>query len=244
MTWLAELLRVTVFPVRPLTEVNTSWWQEQVGSPPDQRQLQPKALQSIEVGSFGGGELVLVQEPLSLHWAYRVPQGSVQPLEEPPTLGELEATLPSFQQIVTTWLEAYPLEIKRLGFGGVFVHPVADEVEGRRVQAELLPVLRFDPERDREVLLRINRRRASDIEPGLWLNRLSTWSLRQNLVFAFAAGPGGLAQAPVRNSLACQVEVDFNTDQDRSTAIPSDDLVPILRELISDAIAVSSEGIR
>ena len=118
-----------------------------------------------------------------------------------------------------------------------------DDAEGRRKLRELLPLLRFKPESDREILLRINRGAISGVEPGLFLNQISTWSIRRISLVQVSAMAGVLTQAPAGSATACMVELDFNTDAERTLGIPANKLAPLVSELIEHAETVISEGI-
>ena len=108
MTWQAELIRMTAFPVEPLTSLNDAWWRDQLGTLPEQTNRQMVAIQGSDVGSFGRGELVLSQQPVRVDWLHR-PRAeaagmppTLPPLAAPPDLGELGATLPEFRKVVTS----------------------------------------------------------------------------------------------------------------------------------------------
>jgi hypothetical protein len=127
----------------------------------------------------------------------------------------------------------------RLTFGGKLLQAAATQREAYRVLAWYLPFVKLRPTPN-DFLLQINRRKKSSrVVKGLPINRLSTWSKMNVVVFA---QPGTSFTWP--ENCYSALELNMNTAPEKAEVIPNELLVPLFRELADLGIALAKHGYR
>ncbi len=135
--------------------------------------------------------------------------------------------------------------LNRLAFGAVLLSPAESVPEAYRALDKLLPSVDIDPDRTRDLIYRINRRRSSrcGIE-GLEVNRLSTWGMVSVSTIEMEISIGGSEK--VRQveppQYACRLEFDVNTTPEFGGELDKKKLPALLDELIELGSEIATEG--
>ena len=134
--------------------------------------------------------------------------------------------------------------IHRLAVGALFLAPAPGLSETYAKLGIALPNLRLDGLDAPDFSFRINRRRQSQRSPGLWVNRLATWSIAQGQAVSFGlVGSGGASAAGSEIQLAASLQLDINTAQvGTGRRMPTDKAKDILAELVEMATEIAEKG--
>ena len=127
------------------------------------------------------------------------------------------------------------------------VQQVVDRAEGYKSLQKYLPAVQLDPEGSSDFLYQINRKRESKVIKGLTINRLQKWSVLAMHRMAFDVGIVEGAQQQSRGVLSAplsaqRLELDINTQPDRTEPFQSKDLNAIYSELISLGEEIAVRG--
>lgn len=245
--WEVETLRLTAFPVPASPARDHSWWSELIGEPPEIVSNRPREGAKTEEGAFSTGRLINVVLPVRIDWLLVPSKEPGSTAEYSPSVGRLSELLEPFAQLMGRWLglETCPTLV-RLALGAVVSHPAESRVAGYRQLAAYLPYVRLDPDNSSDFFYQINRPRiAQSGVTGLTLNRLSAWSVsfRQEMGIGIMLGSSQLPHAVVgRQAYACRLQLDINTDQNRSEPLPRDSLGQLLEQLTGLAKEIVGGG--
>ncbi|MEE9161423.1 MAG: hypothetical protein V3U35_00495, partial [Candidatus Neomarinimicrobiota bacterium] len=127
-------------------------------------------------------------------------------------------SLMKFSDLVKPWLTLEKIgPIKRLAAGAISYLPVESQDEGYGRLAEYLPGVQIDAGDSHDFLYQINRRRGSTSGiTGLYVNRLSRWSLIKIKLVKIRFMDTGEVVSDDDSPLeyACRLELDMNTSSD------------------------------
>ena len=142
------------------------------------------------------------------------------------------------------WLEKSP-PLNRLAFGAILLSPAESVPEAYRALDKLLPSVDIDPDRTRDLIYRINRRRSSrcGIE-GLEVNRLSTWgavTVSTVEVELSIEGSKKVRQSQT-SQYACRLEIDINTALGFGGELDKAILPALFDELVDLGSEIITEG--
>ena len=240
--WLAESLRVTVFPSPAASLTDQRWWEQLVGQPPETQTSQPRKGGRKDEGPYEGGKLVLDCETTRIDW-HLVPAAPSEETDQAfPNIGTYPESLALFSQLIRRWLglDDFP-PINRLAVGSILLHPVDSLSHGYRQLTDYLPSVQIDPNGSSDFQYQINRPRESRSGvSGLRINRLSKWSVATIRLFTLTgAGPSSRAEAQHH---ARRLQLDVNTAAEFDTELPADGLIPLLQELVELAGEIASHG--
>lgn len=241
VNWNIETLRFTGFPVSALNILQTTWWHDLIGQPPESEIYQAKAgIKRIE-GIIDIGKLILELAPQRVDW---VLTGDDQNPSLPPqnTLGEFDSVLTGFSDLLNKWLQLSSVpNFHRIAIGGILTFPVPDRAEGYRQMSHLLPNVKIDPEGSTDLLYQINRPRSSNAGiPDLIINRLMKWSVATRFLIPITSGNIKLEHK--RQDFVCKLEFDINTTADYVGELNSEQARTIYPELFELAIEISQQG--
>src|SRR5713226_727488 len=231
--WRAESLRVTLFAQAGAELPANDWWLAVVGEPPESKtERLRESLRTME-GHLGKAKLILNVLANRVDWIIGFDPNLDQELTESPNIGSYPDVLESFRSKIFPWLKSAPT-VTRLAWGAILTQPIANRVAGYRKLQEYLPSLKLDPENSSELLYQINRPRRSKVVEGLVVNRLQKWSV---LAFHTLQFQVGATQAQIQRRLdqvlsGCRVELDINTAEDRTEALPKERVSDLSQELI------------
>jgi hypothetical protein len=159
-----------------------------------------------------------------------------------PSVGALDETLKTFSETTCKWIDENRPNVVRAAFGTVLTCRTETRDAAYEHLKGLLKSLAVQPEKMRDLLYRVNWRRMSNVQEGLIINRLTTWSalriIRKLIQIGdeIAMGRGGDEVHAVR------LEIDHNTDDANRTPFDPQNVIPIYLELIELARENATEG--
>ena len=238
--WQAESLRLSLFPVNPPDAIGTLHWENLMASPPENVTRPPQMPHRvIEEGPWDNARLQVEGQLGQIDW--RTFSGT--PVPEGPMVigGFLEAADP-FRVLMTRWLTDSCPPVNRIAFGANLLLLEAPLEDISRHLDSMLPSVAVDPDGTRDFVYRTNRRRRSNIDPDMELNRLATWATMQSVGLEIAIGPGGATVRSMTEVYFCRLELDINTVPVEQRAIPSDRVPAVFLELLDAAREIADQG--
>ena len=219
--WIANLLRVTAFPITPIDYTDGRWWDAMDLSEPDFEGLDKKNQKKTFSKTVEDEYVIsLEQEPSRLDWI----------LTTSKLLADIsvDTAMKTFEPLIVNWLHASP-PIKRLAFGANLLKAAETHSDGYRQLDALLPKVSLDDNNSSEFLYRINRPRVYN---GIKINRISKWTLINFIPHITQNSP----------KYYCNLELDINTDGDLTNELKREQLKDIQHQLIQLGIEISTEG--
>jgi hypothetical protein len=206
-TWLANQIRLSVFPTSPW-ELPADLWSGVVGEAPETDQSQPRVNTRTQSGSWHGGVLQVATTPLRADWVFS-PSGDDA---GGPQFSRVADVLPPFVAATRTWLTTGNASMKRIAFGISALVQTADRVEAYELLQLFTQSLKIDPKASSDLSYRINHPVSSQVIKGLRLNRLTTWTALLIRPLQLQLGPSSDAQvAPGSGQHFAMLECDINT---------------------------------
>lgn len=238
--WQVESWRLTSFLTAEDSTSQPVGWSDIVGHDPELRGSNSRLGSLEESGPFERGRLVMTVLPGRVDWTLDAQPSSDAIRFDYPTLGAISASIDSFRTIAERWLGSSP-SILRIAVGAVLLQPSSDKPEAYQRIVEYVPGLRLDTPDCSDFLYRINRPRASAIDPTMRINRLTNWSaLTSQLV---RLGSADSAPIPARSPfIAVRLDLDMNTPAERTAAIECAALSLHFDELVSMLLELSEHG--
>ena len=238
--WLAQDFRLTAFPIEPEAALQRDFWQELMGEPAETSSR--KRLLRTDQGRVGSQILTLTVDPARIELAWLPEIDVLNPPDDFPSLGTFSTALGRCPDVFRRFLSDLCPEIRRLGFGSHLIRP-SDSREGcYRILDACLPDVNVDPQ-SHDFVYRINRRRiARSVTDGMLINRLSNWSAIKMTIASLAMGtPSGTQLRPTELQ-GCRLEVDINTDGERSEPLPRAFFLEIWHELVALGQEIAVQG--
>lgn len=237
--WQAAQARFTVFAMSEAPINPQQWWQELVGSEPDDVNLSPKKHSGSIQGTYGPGILALRTEPARIDWLLQPSQAVFEKFiaeSEHPSLGTATAALETFSELVKRWLAREDLPVVgRIAFGAALIHP---EVDGKAVYDRLPDYVPVQlPPGSSDFLFQINRPQPSATTiDGLTINRLSIWNVIQLKITR-------VASVFDLDAFNLRLELDINTAPAFPRPIPRERLAELYDELLSEGMRIAASGV-
>lgn len=215
-------------------------WEQVVGSPPDQREIQPKLRSAREVGSINENSVNLEMRsiPGRVDWLV-TPIPSISPDQEFSPFRDLPVLPDSFDvfayMIFQKTVDAY--DAVRFAFGVAAVRPTVSVRASYEDLARLLPDIKVPLEGASELFFQINRPRKSKSAAGHEINRLSRWMSIASGQFVFPQITPAHSPVQVRGAsvFATRVELDLSTEAERQSTIAKDERLLLLNEMLDSA---------
>ena len=243
--WQSSQLQLIVFPTEPAVLRDQEWWQQVTGQEP--AQSTKKRLELISSGPWCDYTLVLTVDLARIIWTItpRIDTGQ-PPGEQLPTIGPYPSARDDFANLMMAWFTGPCPPIKRMALNGVLTQAAADHGEAYGLLQRYLSKVEIDPA-STDFMYRVNRKRQSISGiSDLSINRLSTWSAIKYSVSALIDRLGSQPSAqPIQVSpttYAAFLQFDINTDAERESELPHDNLQPLFNELIDLAGEIASDG--
>ena len=242
--WQTELLRSTVFVPDSVNLLNMKFWEELMGSPPEEAHSRPRQQSFREQGPFLQGLLIVEANRNRIDWKLqRHPNKEYDNLM--PTLGLYDALGNEFHQLMARWLPLCP-STNRLAFGAVLLLPADTVPEACNMLSTFLPAVKIDCENTTDFLYRINRRRNSNCDiQALEINRVSTWSIANVSGINIELGLGNQPLQKIvklTDDTICRLELDINTAPEFDNEIPAAIVPAIFDELGKLGNEIASQG--
>jgi hypothetical protein len=232
--WQASQLQLVLFTQRALP-LSTDIFSAFAGAPPDVQEDRPKELARRQVGSMNGAQLSVQITPIRVD----IVLSPALNVENPYSIGELKSQLTQFAKATLDWLPAWEVPTTRLSLVVRAVAPGGSLEACYQILKDNLRSVRVRPGEMNEFIFRVNwKAKTATLREGYY-NRITTWSAVQ---FKMSGMVGPEQGVPIATQQFAQVEMDLNTPQDRSTALPSDRLTTIYRDLLQLALEIADNG--
>jgi hypothetical protein len=221
-----------------------NWWREAVGQDAANMSMQQGVFVQYS-GPLRGNycDVNLEIKSARTDWTFGpLPQENV--LRGFPSYDDLDPALERFKEVVLPWANGRD-GIRRMAFGAVLAIPVADRIAGYRAIQPLLPSLNLDIEHSSDLFYQINRHVVSAAASRLHINRLSNWGVVLGTMQQVRIGPVGtpvLVTPGEGGFTAVRLQLDINTDAERTEVIPSGTIRPLVEELIGFGKTIADRG--
>jgi len=242
--WRAEHLRLTVFLEQDVHQP-THWWREVVGQEPATQLIQ-QGIGIRQLGPIRNGycQLSLELSGRRVEWLMNTQVQLDQPSAGFPSFDTFPRGLAVFRELLLPWVSRIE-GVLRVAIGAILTFPVTDKLAGYAALRPLLPALEIDPTGSSDLVYQINRHGRSRVVDGLHVNRLSAWTVVQFKMVLLQVQAGGVpatigGEAP--QSQAVRLQLDINTDADRTTPLPSGRMAAITEELITLGEEIADRG--
>lgn len=239
--WVAEAMRLSVFPLNEAAALETLHWERGVGAPPEAMNRQPQSQlpRVIEEGTWNNGRLQVDSQRGQIHW--RTFSATPNP-NGPINIGSLPSATPPFRALMGQWLGTHCPSVNRIAFGVNLVFPTSSLQEACTHLDGMLPTVSVAADDSRDFMYRINRRRKSRIADGLEINRLATWSAAEGMDLEVIIVAGVPSARPANARHFCRLELDINTVPIPDRELPQEALPDIFGELVDAATEIAVEG--
>jgi hypothetical protein len=246
LDWQAEGLRLTAFLAPSAQPKGDAWWEYVTGNPPDTHTSKPALGQLVDVGPFNDKTLTLSIQAGRIDWLLSPSQDVVQDSSIVlKTVGSFPGVLDGYVQMMQEWLGKCP-GVLRLAFGTTLLAPIESKPSGYQRLGRILPAVRLDPTGSEDFFYQINRPRiASGSFGSLKINRLSRWSVAslQRFSSSVALGSPTAPQLQISSKImACRLELDMSTPNDRVEELQHKALPDIFRRLTVMGTEIAAKG--
>ncbi len=241
--WEVNLLRLTAFPSPTANISNQDWWSEIVGETPQTITQSPKTGEYHAEGLLRSGKFRLDIQPNRIDWVLTIAESTPLPFSGFQTIGIFPDILETFMSYSQKWfsLKTCPT-LQRIAFGAVLFQPTESKEAGYELLAKYLPAITLDPIGSSDFLYSINRPRESKVTKGVYINRLSRWSVLSHIQFKLGIFDTQMRPQPVKTSFGCLLELDINTKQEFSGEFSLQEAANVLGELIELGKEIASDG--
>jgi hypothetical protein len=239
--WEAESLRLTAFTVEEVDLRGLNWWTELAGEEPETRVQNPRQHGLVEAGLYLDANLVLQVQPGRVDWVLQAHEAQNELTVDFQLLGPHAEWAGRFSDSMRRWFDKAP-QIKRLAFGGVLIHPVAERDDAYREIMGLLPGLRLDSPDCSDFHYQINRPRFSNRIPDLRINRLVKWSAAGRGVAQFNMSSRSADLTTRLFTSGTRLEVDINTAPEQNREFLPAPLAPLWDEMVALGQEIAREG--
>jgi len=239
--WKPAQVQLLVFPESRDGKYDLSWWKWVTENDPESETK--KMTEKSALGKHKHGVLDLTIDPLRIIWTYAgmldVDNALVMPSPEP-----FPQACQTLLDTVEKWVKTECPPIYRMGFAA----RVAYEQDSRESAYEcigklLSPYVIIDPQ-STDMMYRINRKRPLRMgTEQVTINRLATWTC-VGLHISLRTSVGHTESMTIKKSspMSCFVELDINTDAQRTTPLAQSSVFDALREFTAMAIEIASKG--
>jgi hypothetical protein len=244
-TWLAFNLRATVFAEDLTSLRDLHAWHEVFGAEPE-TSLEQRLDRSLRrTGAAKEGRIVEAILPDRAEWIYVANPGADYSAATPPMLGIFTDVLPQFEEMGRLWARMLP-PIRRMAFGAKLYAQIP---EGATVSEEFVRRVRLPglalPRGTSDLLLQLNSRRQSDVEPSLAINKLRKW-LESPWQFLIGQATPLQVITPnmqvIETTKTIELELDINTAPEFVGNLPRDRVAEIWNELVADGQTIAQHG--
>jgi hypothetical protein len=207
---------------------------------PDTQEDRPKEGVRVQTGPFLRGSLQVVLNPIRIDVILSPVLGPEILLGASQTLGDFATSLEEFASAIRNWLPSCMLPASRLSLVAKALAPADSTIAAYQILKESLTSVIVEPGKMQDLMFRVNWRARSAYMPEGYLNRLTTWGA---ITAKIQTGlPGSSPTIQVGERHYAYREIDVNTPAEHSEELPSDQLVPILDELLEVVLSTAKGG--
>ena len=240
--WRVESFRMTTFHQstdEPAEDV-AALWESVAGGKPEQVSLRSQEDLTLVEGLYGGNRLVFTRRPDRIDWNLQcAPRPPNVPAVGFITMGPLPDLVPLFLEISRKWL-IISSGITRLAFGSVLLAATDDLPAANEKLNSLLPKVELDPTGSFDFFYQINRRRQSNSNGQVVINRLSRWTITQG--GSFEVDVQGNTEPQFKAHFACRLELDINTAGALGSVVAGEAAVQSFEELVQLGREIAEKG--
>lgn len=236
--WESMSLRVSVF-VTPSADLSKDIvWQTIFSTVPDNQNIQPKTGVVESSGEFDDHQFVLRTLPGRADLIYQRKLFSGGELHFHENGNFLEGFISKANILLKKFQELSEIEIVRLAFGTELHLPKPDRLETYKALKKLLHYVSVD-ETAAELQYSINRKRQSNIDPKIEINRLSQWSTQRMEIGIIHQGS---KPQQMHESFVCRLVLDINTVPSEEISLQKHKLVSFYGELVQLGKEIAEYG--
>jgi hypothetical protein len=239
--WLAEHLRVSLFSNTAVQITEEDWCAVTGEKEADARQAIPGG--RVFSGRYGPGLLNFSGANSRIDIVLAAPLPTELPAEPQfPSVGPWASTQDKFFELTHTWIEQTGFPIIRIAFGAVLYFHTADRNAAYDVLKSMITTVRIDPARMHELSYRVNWQTESSVVRGMTINRITNWSAILMVLSNIQVPTPAVAPTSIPPVHGVRLDIDNNTDVNRTEAFPRKQLIPIFKELMAYASETALKG--
>ncbi len=241
LEWIAETLRVSLFSTNKVSLTDADW-KKITGQ--DEAEAQQKVIgRRTMVGPYLDSLLSVSAVGARVDCVLS-PKPPTEPLEEGyvPCVGAWPTVCNEFVNGTADWVGNFQAPVARMAFGATLLGRCADRQSAYKTLIGLLKTVQGDPERMRDLIIRVNWPVNSTSVNGLILNRITQWAVFEmhiQLTIPTIAQPLIDDTPP---TFVIRLELDHNTDAKWTASFDQNRLVPIYNELVQLALENTEKG--
>ncbi|MES2178004.1 MAG: hypothetical protein V4550_09075 [Gemmatimonadota bacterium] len=239
MPWIAQHLRLTAFYEPDASREELPKWASLTGSDPENEARSGNLAQAD--GSYASGRLALgtvATERADLLYGPAIATLQ-QEADYPPSIGSFDTAIQPFNTVARRFLQS-PAKVLRIAFGVSLLSPTSDRDASYAEVVRLIRTVAFDLSGARDFTYQINRPRRSLTVEGLEINRLAKWAAVRISVMTTDVVNGVSTRTP--ESHGVRLELDINTDANRTDPLSHDHLSSLFDELTGLAPEIRDHG--
>jgi hypothetical protein len=242
LAWTCELMRLSVFSNQPL-KLHPNAWQVISGRDEEAPNVQRGAARQIIFGPHLDGQLSLATIGPRADLILSPAPNQEKLLEGAlPTIGAWPAVLEGFEKSVLAYLREHEHPTVRMAFASSLLCQFNAPVDASKALIERVKSFKPPADTFADPLYRINWPRPSRSVNDLKLNRLTTWSVQRVQLQLMIEGTPGTNSDPMVITHFLKLELDHNTDGDRTEPFDRAQLMPIYKELTDLALQNAEQG--
>jgi len=242
--WQVDTLRLTLFASTDIGLEEPTWWLDVFGKEPIEKKTRPVDGTHQQIGEHEGRTFILSIRNRRIDWICAPDIGKIRQKDAILSIGTASTVLDLFIPPILRWfgLATCP-PAKRLAFGAILLHAVADQEAGNRLFSNYLPHIVLDDGNIRDFGYQGNRRRQTKTGiPDLDINRLAKWSMIQAQPRLIELSSSSAVNIEVPHQDACRLELDMNTSAEFKGDITREQLPALFQELAKLGKQIVGEG--
>jgi hypothetical protein len=235
MLWDAEFLRMTVFPTPDSAERPSL--AALLGKPVDEITERPQANFRQEVAALEDAHVFLTHQSGRVDLVLGV--ANPNPATGIISVGPYDKVKIGFLELAKHLLNKMS-PVNRLAYAPSLVAPSPDHVTAYKTLASMLPFIKIDGEKSKELTWQINRPRPSKVMAESEINRITKWSVLRIQPLTIQAD-SLVVLTPNAPALAVKLEMDVSTPA-QGTVIAETNVLNVFDELVSLADEIAEKG--
>lgn len=239
-SWKVSASRVTLFTIKPIVISDDINFLPKIFSGLEVEEVK-KSSEKLIVAIDDNARYELKIRPLRIDFTISIKE---EVKFSPPSfnvLGTFDEFMEEYNGLFVDWLNLGEIpEVSRIAWGAILLNEVTDHKVGLEQLSRYLP-LTINTDITKEFNLEVNLPQSSSVIEDLPLNVISKWKILQAQLGLIGAESGSQMNFP--DIFANRLELDINTDKEKSDELDKTKLVEILVELISYGKELQTKGI-